>query len=169
VALLHIVRHRGKRLKAALGRRPEWITYVLASLLAVGCHDRPEPHLQPDELLQTELGLTLEDRIYRIRLQGGEVESVDPFLLSVEQGELVEFVTGDWLIHEVIFEADSLSPEQRTFLEDTDQMASPPLINRDSRYVLTFGGAPPGRYPYALEGNGRSGRGVIVVVPPAVR
>ena len=156
-------------MRAALGHRPGWITCLIWSVLSVGCQERPDPSLQPDELLQAELGLTAEDRVHRIRLEGGEVESVEPFLVSVEQGAYVEFRTADWLIHEVIFEADSLTAEQRAFLEDTDQVASPPLVDRDSRYVLSFEGAPLGRYPYVLEGNGRPGRGVIVVGPPAVR
>ena len=91
------------------------------------------------------------------------MERADPELVSVENGAYVEFVSTDWLIHEVIFETDSLSAEQRAFLERTDQVASPPLVERDSRYVLLFDDAPPGRYPYRLEGNGRSGRGIIEV------
>ena len=94
------------------------------------------------------------------------MERADPRLLSVESGTYVEFVTTDWLVHEVIFEADSLSEAQREFLERTHQMASPPLIERDSRYVLLFEGAPAGRYPYRLEGNGRRGAGAIVVTVP---
>ena len=54
-------------------------------------------------------------------------------------------------------------------LERADQLASPPLIYRDSRYVLAFEGAPAGKYPYAIEGNGRPGRGVIVVGDPEAR
>jgi plastocyanin len=120
-------------------------------------------------LLQAELGLTLEDRVHRVRLAGGEVERADPLRVSIEPGAYVEFVTTDWMIHEVIFELDSLSAKQRAFLEHTDQIASPPLIQLDSRYVLAFEGAPPGRYVYRLEGNGRAGRGVILVIPPEAR
>lgn len=94
------------------------------------------------------------------------MERADPQMIAVEAGTYVEFITTDWLIHEVIFEADSLSAEQREFLARTHQLASPPLIERDSRYVLAFEGAPPGRYPYRLEGNGRSGGGAIVVTVP---
>lgn len=87
--------------------------------------------------------------------------------MSIEPGSYVEFVTTDWLVHEVRFEIDSLGTAQRAFLERTDQVASPPLIERESRYVLSFVEAPPGRYGYRLEGNGRAGRGVIVVVTRA--
>lgn len=142
---------------------------MAAALFGVGCQEPPDPSLQPDAVLQAELGLTPEDRVHRVRLSGGGVESVDPGLVSIESGAFVEFITTDWFVHEVVFEADSLGAEQGAFLERTHQVASPPLIERDSRYVLSFEGAPYGRYPYRLEGNGRAGRGVIVVVPPAPR
>ena len=133
------------------------------ALLVTGCGEQPDPRLQPDAVLQAELGLTTRDRVHRVRLTGGEAESADPPVLSIEPGAYVEFLSTDWLVHEIVFEADSLAAEQRAFLERTDQVASPPLIERDSRYVLAFAGAPPGRYLYRLEGNGRAGRGVIVV------
>jgi hypothetical protein len=88
--------------------------------------------------------------------------------ISVELGSHIEFVTTDWFIHEVIFEADSVAGARWAFLEGTDQAASPPLINRGSRYVLSFVGAPAGRYPYLIEGNGRAGRGVIIVTDPSL-
>jgi plastocyanin len=137
-------------------------------LALVACRAAPEPDttLQPDSLLQAELGLTLDDRVHRVRVSGGEMERANPAETRVEPGAYVEFITTDWLIHEVIFEADSLSAEQWAFLERTDQVASPPLIDRESRYVLAFESAPVGRYPYTLEGNGRPGRGVIVVGEP---
>jgi len=140
----------------------------ISCLAIIGC-EQPDPSLQADEVLQSELGLTAADEVHRVTLTGGEVERTDPAALSIEPGALVEFVTTDWLIHEVIFEADSVDTEQWSFLERTDQTASPPLIERDTRYVLTFEGAPPGRYPYLLEGNGASGRGVIIVTRPEVR
>ena len=84
-------------------------------------------------------------------------------------GSYVQFVTADWFVHEVLFDRDSLGAEARSFLERTDQMASPPLLKQDSRYVISFEGAPPGRYPYVMEGNGRPGRGLIVVADSLVR
>jgi plastocyanin len=140
---------------------------LASALLALhACRQPPEARLQPDPLLQVELGLTATDRVQSVRITGGEVERAEPHLIAVEAGAYVQFISTDWLIHEVIFEVDSLSVEQREFLERTHQLASPPLIERDSRYVLAFEGAPPGRYPYRLEGNGRSGGGEIVVAVP---
>jgi plastocyanin len=137
--------------------------------LAGACAAEPDPTLQPDSLLQAELGLTLEDRVFRVAVTGGQGERAEPAALSIEPGAYVEFVTTDWLVHEIIFDTDSLGVAQRAFLESTDQVASPPLIERASRYVLSFVGAPPGRYTYRLEGNTRPGRGVIVVAAPAER
>jgi len=148
--------------------RPSWVVPLLA--LTAACQVPPQDtSLQPDAVLRAELGLTLEDRVHRVRLTGGGAEQADPPLVAIEPGAYVEFVTTDWLIHEVIFEVDSLSAEQHDFLRRTDQLESPPLLERDSRYVLAFEGAPRGRYAYRLEGNGRPGRGAIVVTPPAPR
>ena len=134
--------------------------------LAACVQDNPNP---PDGLLRTELGLTDDDRVHRVAVTGGASEQADPVALSIEPGSYVEFVTTDGLIHEIIFDADSVGREQWTFLERTDQTASPPLIERDTRYVLNFEGAPSGRYPYRLEGNGAAGRGVIIVAAPEAR
>ena len=137
-----------------------------AAIAAAACQEPAQTHLQPDAVLQAALGLEATDRVHSIRITGGESERADPQLLEIEPGSYVEFVPADWLVHEVVFEADSLTSEQLRFLEQTDQVASPPLIERDSRYVLVFAGAPAGRYPYRLEGNGRAGRGAIVVAAP---
>lgn len=158
MALLHLVRHRGEHLLRL--RR----AFAVAALAALACvAPEPDTSLQPDSVLQAELGLTLDDHVHRVRVSGGEAERADPAETLVEPGAYVEFVTTDWMVHEIVFEADSASAEQWAFLERTDQVASPPLIDRDSRYVLSFEAAPAGRYPYVLEGNGRPGRGVIVV------
>jgi plastocyanin len=146
--------------------RPSGGLGALAVVLAVACRPEPDPTLQPDAVLQAELGLTLDDRVHRVSVTGGDVERSDPAALSIEPGSYVEFVTTDWLVHEIRFEIDSLGTAQRAFMERTDQVASPPLIERESRYVLSFVEAPPGRYGYRLEGNGQAGRGVIVVVVP---
>jgi len=76
---------------------------------------------------------------------------------------VVEFLCVDGRVHSVRFPRDSLTAEAAAFLSRTSQLASPPLVDRGSRFVLTFEGAPPGRYPFLVEGSGGAGQGVIVV------
>ena len=91
------------------------------------------------------------------------VELAAPRATTIQPGAYLEFVTGDWLVHEIIFELDSLLPDARAFLERTDQVASPPMLRLDSRFVVDFEGSPPGRYPFVVEGSGAPGHGVVVV------
>jgi len=116
-------------------------------------------------VLRAELGLTDADRVHRVVLSGGSTESADPPALDVLEGDWVEFVSSDWRVHEVRFELDSLSVAAGQFLGESDQVASPPLLEPDARFVLSFAGAPEGRYPYVVEGNGSAVRGVVVVGP----
>jgi plastocyanin len=114
-------------------------------------------------VLRATFGLTAQDRVYRVTVTGGEIERAEPAALSIEAGAYVEFISTDWMVHEILFDTIGLAPEQREYLERTDQMHSPPLIDRGSRYVLSFVNAPPGRYGFRLEGNGRASLGAIVV------
>jgi hypothetical protein len=134
---------------------------VLSVICLTSCSG--DPRLHPDDVLRLELGLGDRDQVHRVVIRGGDRERADPLETVVISGSYVEFVTADWLVHEIVFELDSLSIAARTFLERTDQVASPPLISQDSRYVVHFADGPPGRYPFVLEGNGAPGRGVVVV------
>ena len=136
------------------------LTVLLATWLT-SCSGDPGFH--PDDVLRLELGLGDRDQVHRIVIRGGDGEHADPSETVVTSGSYVEFVTGDWLVHEIVFELDSLGIAARNFLERTDQVASPPLITQDSRYVVHFSDGPPGRYPFLLEGSGAPGRGVVVV------
>jgi hypothetical protein len=75
----------------------------------------------------------------------------------------VEFRTVDHRVHTLSFVADSLTPEVRSFLESTEQMASPPLVARGSRFIVRLQNAPLGRYLFVTEGHGGSARGVLEV------
>ena len=158
--ILRGLRHRGPRLRGALYKRPSLLALLIA---AAGTACDVDPELQPDEVLRSELGLTDRDEVHRVVITGGDVEMAAPLATTIQPGAYLEFVTGDWFVHEIIFELDSLPPDARAFLESTDQVASPPLLRLDSRYVVNFGGCPPGRYPFVLEGSGAPGRGVVVV------
>jgi hypothetical protein len=150
--------------------RRRWGRWVAVAALVVACGvlacGTPEPQDVPDEVLRRQLGLTDADRVRTVTVTGGEAERAEPALDSVEVGTYLQFVTSDWFVHEVLFELDSLPADARAFLERTDQTASPPLLHQDARFVVSFADAPPGRYPYRLEGNGSPGSGILVVVPP---
>ncbi|HIC53937.1 MAG: hypothetical protein MK486_16435 [Gemmatimonadetes bacterium] len=107
--------------------------------------------------------MTDRDEVHRVLITGGVVELAAPRATTIQPGAYLEFVTGDWLVHEIIFELDSLLPDARAFLERTDQVASPPMLRLDSRFVVDFEGSPPGRYPFVVEGSGAPGHGVVVV------
>tara|TARA_B100001079_G_scaffold168974_1_gene145034 strand:- start:133 stop:597 length:465 start_codon:yes stop_codon:yes gene_type:complete len=143
---------------ASVGRA---LLTVLLAVCLTSCSG--DPGLYPDDVLRLELGLGDRDQVHRVVIRGGDRERADPLETVITPGSYVEFVTADWLVHEIVFELDSLSIAARTFLERTDQVASPPLISQDSRYVVHFADGPPGRYPFVLEGNGAPGRGVVVV------
>ncbi len=140
---------------------------ALVGLVALGtaCDrlGRSDPSLRPDSVLRAELHLTNADRVYRITILGGARESLSSHSVEVPTGGWLEFVSGDWRVHTVRFEADSLSGPSLAFLRDTDQMESAPLVDRGARYVVSFVGAPEARYPFVVEGNGEAVRGVVVV------
>lgn len=141
----------------------------LASALVVvalaGCQE-PDPELIPDEVLQSELGLTPDDRVHTVRISTGAGERAEPPSLVVRPGDYVQFVSTDRMVHEVAFMLDSLDATAATFLRRTEQNASAPLLEMDARFVVSFVNAPEGRYPYSLAGNRQPGEGEIVVELP---
>ena len=161
------MRDRGRGLTGS--RRASLLVGLSLVLVLEGCEPPPDPDLVPDDRLRAELGLTERDRVHTVAVRAGVGERSDPESLEVLVGDLVQFVSTDWMVHEVHFELDSVSAAARAFLEETMQAASPPLLQRDARFVMTFASAPPGRYPYRLEGNREEGRGVIVVIGPGTR
>ena len=65
------------------------------------------------------------------------------------------------------FTADALSSEQRSFLERTNQLRAPPLVEQGAAWVVSLEGAPPGAYPFHCITHGERGR--LTVVPPEGR
>jgi len=153
-----------------LWRRPRNagpLAFVVSLWLAAlaGCREEARaPAFPPDSVLRTELGLTDADEVHRVSITGGDAETVDPAEVTVPSGAWVEFVSTDWWVHQVRFERDSLDAARLAFLVQSDQVGSPPLVDRDARFVVSFSDAPEGRYPYVVEGNGTSARGVVVVL-----
>lgn len=162
MALLHLVRNRAPLLKRS------GVVAALVGLALSGCGPG-ESDLPPDARLQRELGLEPSDRVHQVLLHGGIEGSVEPAEAVVLQGDYLQFVTADSWVHELIFEADSLAGPALAFMEGFDQLAGPPMVSRGSRFVLSFVEAPPGRYPFRVEGGGPARRGVIVVEPLPAR
>lgn len=155
----------------SVSRRPRsagpiafWVIAAFALVHGACREEGPPPAFPPDSVLRTELGLTDADEVHRVSVTGGERETVDPREVRVPPGAWVEFVTTDWRVHQVRFESDSLDAARLAFLVESDQVDSPPLLDRDARFVVSFAGAPEGRYPYVVEGNGAATHGVVVVL-----
>ena len=135
---------------------------LLLFLSTTTCGGTPETG--PDAELREALGLDSGEELHRIVLGGqGRTEHLVPTRLEIPQGAIVEIVTVDRRIHTVTFLTDSLSPEAEAFLRETNQMQSPPLLERGSRFVISFRDAPPGRYAFVSEGHGGTASGIIVI------
>lgn len=102
--------------------------------------------------------------IHQITLGGrGDEEHVVPTLLRVPLDAVVVFTTVDGRVHTVSFPEDSLALDAALFLERTSQLRSPPLMDRGSRFVVTFEGAPRGRYRFRSRGAGGDAWGILLV------
>lgn len=135
---------------------------VAGCLVSAACS--PVNEHPPDELLRDSLGLGDGDVVRRVHLRAVEDQEVaSPVQLRVEPGSHVEFVSTDRRVRWIRFELDSLDTAAADFLRAGSQQESAPLVNRESRFVVTFRDAPEGRYPYVVQGNGLPGRGAIVV------
>ena len=170
MAVLHCLPDRGPGLHltdphAARCRQGVYLLLLFAGL-AAGC-ERADPRLQPGQVLRDSLNLGDGDRVHRVRLSRLEQrESPEPSSVEVQEGDYVEFVSADRGVHAVSFALDSLSSSAAQFLRTSGQEGSPPLVLPGARFVMLFAGAPPGRYPFVVVGNGTEGRGVVVVRGP---
>jgi plastocyanin len=171
VALLHLVRDRAAVLSGCVGsRRARVAGAVLVAISFLGAACGPsDSELPPDRRLQTELGLDASDRVHEVVLTGGPSGGAEPPEAQVLPGDYLQFVSADSWVHEIVFEVDSLQAGALAFMDEHDQLSSPPMVSRGSRFVISFVEAPEGRYPYRVEGNQAPVRGVIVVTAPPAR
>jgi hypothetical protein len=63
----------------------------------------------------------------------------------------------------VAFELVRLSDPVRDFLDRTNQLRGPPLVNRGAAWVVVLDEAPAGRYPFICRTH--DARGMILVDP----
>lgn len=175
MAVLRVVRQPGRRLTSSSGTpstpgfaallRPLLGALLLAGLLpSAGCGEGTGESADPHRELRERLDLDADREIHRVSLGGrGAEEHVVPSRLRVGPRAVVEFVAVDGRVHTVSFAEDSLAPDAARFLRRTSQLRSPPLVDRGARFVLSFQGAPGGRYPYRIEGPGGEAWGAILV------
>jgi hypothetical protein len=174
-ALLHV--WNGARRRLALlrgmrdsggGRRLIWrfgpaVGLVLLVALGSACQKK-DASLQPDAVLRDSLGLGDEDRVHRVQT----VEPRQPRDRRARVGSrcgratIVEFMTTDRACTRLVL-LDSLPRAAPTSCASTSQESSPPLLEPEARFLVTFESAPVGRYPFVISGNGAEARGAIVV------
>lgn len=135
---------------------------LLCVVVVVGCGVDRGPPSHPE--LRAELALGDDVVIHDILLSGrGDRSRLLPAYREVEVGDLVHFRVMDRRVHRIRFDLEGLPQGGRQFLQETAQAAPPPLTEQDARLILTFQGAPPGPYPFRIEGYGPPVEGVIRV------
>ena len=140
---------------------------ILSLLVGLAACERSDPELRPGQVLRDSLSLGDGDRVHRVRLSRvDQRESPEPAFVEVREGDYVEFVSVDRGVHAISFTLDSLSSSAAQFLRASGQEGSPPLVVPGARFVVLFAGAPPGRYPFWVVGNGVEALGAVVVIDP---
>lgn len=131
-----------------------------AALLLAGCLRAPAPPTDPE--LAAELGLPASTPIHRVHLAGtGAVTRVLPSESRLDRGDWIQMVVEDHRVYSVRFLVDEMAAERADFLRGTGQTASPPLATQGSRFVVSFVDAPPGRYPFVVDGFGDPVHGAV--------
>ncbi|HSH45376.1 MAG TPA: plastocyanin/azurin family copper-binding protein, partial [Longimicrobiales bacterium] len=114
------------------------------------------------ELDEGEVRLEGGARVHDVAVRGaGGRDALEPGEVSAASGDAVRFVVEDRRPHALAFDADSLSAEARTFLEEGGQLRGPPLVDEGAAWVVSLEGAPAGRYPFVCRSHGA--RGVLMV------
>lgn len=144
---------------AAGGRTLPLVLGIL--VMSWACEPAPPPS---DPELREALGIDDGVPIHEILLSGrGDRTRLLPAHVEIRSGDVVQFRVMDRRVHQVRFELEDAAPALRSFLVSSNQVAPPPLVERDARLVLDFTDAPEGRYPYVVEGYGEPVRGSIRV------
>jgi plastocyanin len=122
-----------------------WVT-VLASM---SCGVGSGTESRADAALRDTLGIGPRVGFHIVALGGSrDSERISPARLEVSEGDVVVFETVDGRVHALEFATDSLSPEVVTFLRETRQLKSPPLMDLGTKFLVDFEDAPDGRYVF---------------------
>ncbi|CAN5815167.1 hypothetical protein BH23GEM11_BH23GEM11_15070 [soil metagenome] len=141
------------------------VVLALPTLVLAACDTDFPPPSDPE--LAEALGLPPRTPIYRFDLADRQgAVGLFPGEWEISQGSVVQFLTRDPRVYSIHFERGSMSAEAWGFLEASGQESSPPLTREGARFVLLFDDAPPGIYPFRVEGQARAARGEIRVRDP---
>jgi plastocyanin len=129
------------------------------SLLALGACDSAGGGAGATIQLDTaEVQLERGARVHEVRISGlADTDTLAPAAVRADPGDAVRFAIDDHRTHAMGFDAERLAPPMRDYLERTNQLRGPPLVNRGSAWVVVLDGAPPGRYPFLCRSHGAHG------------
>ena len=96
-------------------------------------------------------------RVATVRIDRTKRDEFEPGTTTIRVSDVVRFISSDAGSHAIAFDGDAMSPDTREFLERTGQLRSPPLLTAESRWVMSFEGAPPGEYPFRCPTHGVRG------------
>lgn len=117
------------------------------------------------QLDTAEVNLAAGSQVHEIVVAGAATtDSIAPAGVRARSGDALRFTTGDHRTHAMAFDADRLAPVIREYLDATNQLRGPPLVNRGSAWVVVLEQAPPGRYPFICRPH--NARGTVVVGAP---
>ncbi len=77
---------------------------------------------------------------------GDQYRDFDPAQLQAKPGDYLRFTTGDSRTHAIVFEVTAANV--KSFLENSGQLRSPPLITKGASWVIALEDAPLGQYPF---------------------
>lgn len=130
------------------------VTALFGTILLLGplaCDD-----VVPDRPAELELddGRTVElpagAQIHAVRVGQGPsgAEQFIPDTVRARPGDVVRFIAGDGASHAVVFQENLLSPDARSYLESTGRLRGPPLVARETSWIVGLEEAPGGVYPF---------------------
>ena len=137
--------------------------WCMLSLVLAGCSERqaePEPvsfELNGDTITLEPGGEILD---VEMRAPGGR-GAFQPGEIQASTGDVVRFTAVDGHTHAIVFEPDSTAPAQAAFLEQSNQMRSPPLLGPGARWIISLEAAPAGTLRFRCLAHGE--RGILIV------
>ena len=123
---------------------------VFLLLLPLACGDTPLIGDKKDRTLELNSDtITLPSGVdlLDVRVEtNAQSKDFTPAQIAGIPGDYLRFTIGDSRTHAIVFEVTT--PEQRTFLEQSGQLRSPPLVTNGASWVIALKGAPLGTYAF---------------------